>query len=224
MCSQRFTSVRVFDYADHEPLLELLSEEERLRSETFKYTDLKEKYIIRTTQLRMLLATELGRSPVELLFKTNKFGKPFLDREPSTFFNMSHSYDKFAIALCRHAEVGVDIERVNLNIEVRDLSSRFFSTIESDNLLACPVELQADIFFNIWTRKEAFIKCIGQGLSFGLDNFAVDHSDMEHPNVLFTDWDPNESKLWDMRSSSTGDYKLAVAAKGGLGEVEWVGI
>jgi 4'-phosphopantetheinyl transferase len=91
---------------------------------------------------------------------------------------------------------------VNLNIGVKDIAARFFSRNEIMNLFALPKQQQTLGFFNCWTRKEAFIKAVGEGLSFPLDKFEVSLKPGKPAKLLATDWEPKAVSKWSIYSMS----------------------
>jgi 4'-phosphopantetheinyl transferase len=89
------------------------------------------------------------------------------------FFNLSHSHHLALFAVALEDELGIDIEWMNPNIAYLDISARFFSKTEHEQLLQTPAAGQASTFYRIWVRKEAYVKAIGEGLSHPLASFDV---------------------------------------------------
>jgi 4'-phosphopantetheinyl transferase len=105
-----------------------------------------------------------------LRFSYAKHGKPSLgDGAPR--FNLSHSHAIAALAVTQAHEIGVDVEQLRPLKE--DIAGRFFSTRENALLRALPQREQLGAFFRCWTRKEAIVKAIGEGLSHPLASFDV---------------------------------------------------
>ena len=77
------------------------------------------------------------------------------------------------IAIARGQPLGVDIERIDRDVDVGGLSRRFFAVAEADALDALPETLRAEAFVRLWTCKEAVLKALGEGLAFGLDRVAL---------------------------------------------------
>ncbi len=157
----------------------ILSKTEKIRAKSFVFPEHQNRFIIVHGILRNLLADYLHAKPEDLSFTTNKFGKPDSrlrgnDRE-QVHFNISHSRDLILFAFAKNHNIGVDIEFINKDINL-DIAERFFSAHEAQALLKMPAAQQPRAFFNCWTRKEAFIKAIGKGLSFPLNKFDVDIS------------------------------------------------
>jgi 4'-phosphopantetheinyl transferase len=148
---------------------------ERARAERFVFEQHRRRFTAARGLLRETLAEELGLDPGGLRFEYAARGKPSLaaGQGAGLRFNLSHSEDRLLIAIGRELELGVDIERVRDDIEHDAIARRFFSEAERAALLAQPVASRAAAFFVIWTRKEAYIKLLGGGLSIPLATFEV---------------------------------------------------
>jgi len=122
---------------------------------------------------RQILARYLGADPRSLTFDRGAFGKPFL-RSRELRFNLSHSGEFALLAVARESEVGVDVEEIREIEDAAMIAEQNFSPGESRKLRAVLDSASGPAaFFNCWTRKEAFIKAIGEGLSHPLDTFEV---------------------------------------------------
>lgn len=160
-----------------------LSEAERHRAARFVTPELRQRYVIAHGRLRQILGSYLHADPSSLQFDAGPKGKPRLrhvDLAPGTEgpgglrFNLSHSAGMALIAVTCGREVGVDVERRRPGIDTESLARRFFSETEAQAVLSSRPNQRADVFFKIWTRKEAYIKARGAGLSLPLDSFSVD--------------------------------------------------
>ena len=97
-------------------------------------------------------------------------GKPYFLYNESLHFSISHTKSHIAIAL-HDKEIGIDIEntrKCNLN-----LAKRYFHPEEYIYLSSLPKEEQDEAFTKIWTQKEAFVKCTGEGIAGGFNKFSV---------------------------------------------------
>lgn len=150
-----------------------LSQEEVQKAARFRTDDLSRRYKNTHSQLRHILASYLKMLPSEIRFSTGAHGKPSLEKTSDVRFNLSHSSETGLVAICRGQEVGIDIEHWRENVDRRALARRFFSPGEAEQISAYPDEKQAGAFFACWTRKEAYIKGLGGGLSIPLDSFEV---------------------------------------------------
>nr|VFK47515.1 MAG: phosphopantetheine--protein transferase domain-containing protein [Candidatus Kentron sp. TC]VFK50603.1 MAG: phosphopantetheine--protein transferase domain-containing protein [Candidatus Kentron sp. TC] len=177
-----------------EVLRETLDKDELQRAERFRFPEQRRRFIVARGILRMLLARYLRKPAVRITFEYNRYGKPFLREEESnlhagvspdsarTFpgrddvvqFNLSHSKGMVLYAFSLDRRVGIDIEWVRRKISDTDrIVARFFSPREAKILLGVPEHCKKDAFFGCWTRKEAYIKARGKGLSIPLDRFEV---------------------------------------------------
>src|SRR5579864_3680422 len=186
----------------------MLSAEERDRAGQFRFDRHRRRYIVRRGILRELIGSYLGRDPADVAFVHNAYGKPAL-RDCNLYFNLSHSRGMALYAFCRGAAVGCDLEWRDPQFAAEQIPERFFSRDEVDALRSLPVSRQTEAFFNCWTRKEAYVKAAGQGLSIALDSFDVSLA-------------PNESAVflrggdgWSIESfSPVPGFQAAVVARG----------
>ncbi|MDQ2106326.1 4'-phosphopantetheinyl transferase family protein, partial [Azospirillum isscasi] len=152
----------------------LLSPDETARAARFATAELRSRCVLRRGLLRHLLGRILGCAPATLAFAYGPMGKPFLPGGPA--FNLADCKDDVLIAIAPGGEVelGVDIERLRRVPDAAGIAERFFAPEERAAFAALPGALRDEAFLNGWTRKEAFIKATGQGLSTPLDRFAVE--------------------------------------------------
>lgn len=184
-----------------ERLRSSLSEDELERSNKFKFQKGRRRYIVARGCLRDILGRYLNLEPSQLRFIYNSHGKPELDSgygQGSLTFNLSHSHELSLIAVARDRQLGVDVERVRPNVAEEKLARRFFSEREVADLQSLPEELWERAFFTCWTRKEAFIKARGQGLSLPLNQFDVSLN-LEDPATIYSiQGDVAEAKKWSL--------------------------
>jgi 4'-phosphopantetheinyl transferase len=111
--------------------------------------------------------------------------------------------------------VGIDLERIRLDLAVAEIAERFFSRREVAMLRALSTDVQQQAFFRCWTRKEAYIKARGEGLSLPLDQFDVSLAPGEPAAVLGTQPDPSEASRWSLQELTPAPgYAAALAVKG----------
>lgn len=159
-----------------ESYLRTLAEDERTRASRFHFDTHRRHFVAGRGFLRALLARYLHTTPEEVRFAYGQYGKPLLDgahRESPLRFNASHSGDWAVYAFVQDHEVGVDVEHIKADFETEGIAERFFSALEVQTLHALAEEEKPAAFFRCWTRKEAYIKAIGSGLSHPLDSFDV---------------------------------------------------
>ncbi|CAO3410709.1 4'-phosphopantetheinyl transferase family protein [Azospirillum largimobile] len=160
----------------------LLSADELERADRFLMERLTDRFVLRRGLLRLLLGRFTGRDPAALVFDYGTHGKPALPGGPS--FNLSDSEDSLAIAVAAEGRIGVDIERLRPIESADGIADRFFHTAERAALQALPPDRRDEGFLLAWTRKEAFIKAAGVGLSMPLDQFAVEVTPGAPPALL----------------------------------------
>ena len=150
----------------------VLSAEERDRAGQFRFERDRRRYAARRGILRELIGSYLDCDPAGIAFVNNAYGKLALARS-GLRFNLSHSHGVALYAFCQGADVGCDIERRDAKFAAEQIPERFFSRDEVRALRSLPVHEQTQAFFNCWTRKEAYIKAMGRGLSIDLGSFDV---------------------------------------------------
>jgi 4'-phosphopantetheinyl transferase len=182
--------------------LKLLSPDEKSRAHKFRFIKDSMNFIIARGILRSLIGKYLEINPAEVSFRYSEFGKPDIADNHFLQFNISHSQNIALFAFTKKLNVGVDVEFVNPDIEVKDIAAKFFSPNEVSNLFALPEKKHTLGFFNCWTRKEAFIKAVGEGLSFPLNKFEVSLEPDEPVKLLATDWEPKDVSKWSIYSIS----------------------
>lgn len=152
-----------------------LAPDERNRGARFRLERDRQRFIAARGVLRDLLGRYLQTHPGRIRFVYNAFGKPDLSPEFGSRlkFNLSHSAGLALIATAADSNVGVDLECIRAQCDYAEIARRFFSTVEIDQLHALPSHLYAEAFFNCWTKKEAYLKARGEGLSIPLNSFSV---------------------------------------------------
>ncbi|MDF0677168.1 MAG: 4'-phosphopantetheinyl transferase superfamily protein [Nitrospira sp.] len=145
-----------------------LDEVERHRAARLVREDLRQRYVLAHGGLRAVLSRYLGVDPNVIALNRSATGKPFLTKElrdrSAITFNLSHAHDRALIAVSKAQEVGVDLEFVRADIEVENLSKRFFTRSEHTAVMQVPEERRATRFFRYWVAKEALLKTQGIGL------------------------------------------------------------
>ena len=196
----------------------ILTDDELDRANRFFLEIDRQRFIAARGTLRSILSRYITIYPGHLRFYYNQYGKPFLAPEFSSTllnFNLSHSGSMALFAITRNMEIGVDVERVRSDFEYEEIAKRFFSVNEVATLLMIPTEKRLEAFYNCWTRKEAYIKAHGKGLSLPLDSFDVSFAPGEPPMLLITKDEPQERSFWTLLDLKPGPgYTGALAVKG----------
>ena len=191
-------SIRLDREADRvEQLGRLLTPDEWERANRFRFDKHRRQYVVGRGALRTLLGAYLGVRPELVRFTYGPRGKPFL-AEDSTglFFNLSNSDELALVGLIRGPEIGVDIEYLKPMPDCEQIAERFFSESERVVLRGIPKERKEETFFNCWTRKEAYLKAVGEGLAAPLDSFDVTLAPGEPPRMLTIKGDPGAASRW----------------------------
>ena len=181
---------------DAHSALPCLAEEERARAMRFHFDNHRRDFIVARTFLRSVLARYLDQDPTQIKFEYSSYGKPALaasSRGAPLFFNLTHSHQLALLAVTAQAEIGIDVEFIRA---VDDgIAERYFSRAEVADLRALPGALQNEAFYNCWTRKEAYIKARGGGLSLPLDDFDVSLAPGT-PAAILAVRNGEEASLW----------------------------
>lgn len=151
----------------------LLDAQERARADRFVFPHHRERFVRAHGVLRRVLAAYTGQNPEALSFIAGRYGKPALTGSQGVAFSLSHAGDGVAIAVTTGHEIGIDIETPRVMNDRDDLVRRYFSASEIAAYDSTEPARRDDAFFRLWTRKEAFVKGIGLGLSRPLDSFTV---------------------------------------------------
>lgn len=197
----------------------ILGDDERFRADRFRFPQHRHHFIAARGALRTLVGRYAGMPPEKLRFEYNQYGKPALAEELNVSllqFNLSHSGELALYAFTYGRELGIDIEWTRRRIDQIDqIARRYFSEAEHTALSALPEHLRQQAFFNCWTRKEAYIKARGQGLSLPLHQFDVTLAPGEPAQLLATRDDPAQLARWSMQALQPGtDYVGALVVEG----------
>jgi 4'-phosphopantetheinyl transferase len=179
----------------------VLSSDEIARAERFHFTHDRQHFVRCRSTVREILGRYLGIPAQDIRFSYEANGKPQIveDQNPRQLrFNISHSSDLAVMAVVAGRAIGVDVEKIRPDVEYLELAERFFSTNEYKALSALPSKQLSRAFFACWTRKEAFIKACGDGLSFPLSEFSVS-IDPDAPAALQeVRADPRAATRWSL--------------------------
>ncbi|MBI3405300.1 MAG: 4'-phosphopantetheinyl transferase superfamily protein [Acidobacteria bacterium] len=199
-------------------LEQTLDQLERERAATFRFPRDRQLFIVSHGALRAILGRYIESPPASLQFSQNSFGKPALGNSMAGMdlkFNLAHSGDRALLALNIGREIGVDLEFIQEESDCGQLAKRFFSPWEISELMSLPIEERRAAFFRCWTRKEAFVKAHGEGLSFPLNSFDVSLAPDEPAVLLRTHDSPNEAARWSlMNLDMDSNFAAALAVRG----------
>ncbi len=209
-------------------LQQTLSTDEQTKAERFHFPKDRSQFIVSRGALRAILSRYLNINSHILRFDYNPYGKPSLiaaQGGDTLRFNLSHSRGIALIALTQNRDIGVDIEGINPNISYLEIAESFFSSLENTMLRSLPEHLQLTAFFTCWTRKEAYIKAVGKGLSIPLNQFDVTLAPGEPAALLNVEDNPEEASRWSLiELIPSSDMVAAVAVAGDCSKLhcwEW---
>jgi 4'-phosphopantetheinyl transferase len=194
-----------------------LDQGERNRAERFRFQRDRERFIVAHGRLRAILGGYLGVAPERLSLCYGAHGKPALAPEcgAALSFNMSHAHELALYAIALERSVGVDIEHMRPGIADIAIAERFFSPREVAALQAIPDAERSLAFFTCWTRKEAYIKARGEGLSLPLDQFEVSLTPGAPAALLDVAGDQQERDRWELHALDPGPgYVAALMVEG----------
>jgi 4'-phosphopantetheinyl transferase len=201
-----------------ERLASCLAADERQRAARFRFERHRRQYEVGRGALRTLLGGYLGLPPGEVCFAYGERGKPSLASPPpggsDLHFNLSNSNELALVGFVRGVELGVDVEYRKPMADLEQIAERFFSASERDALRQLPAHQKPEGFFNCWTRKEAYLKAVGQGLAARLDSFDVTLMPGEPPRMLTLEGDAARAARWFFeRFQPAPDYVGALAVE-----------
>jgi len=199
-------------------LAQTLCADERIRAERFYFEQHRQRFIVARGLLRTILGYYLGIAPDQLQFCYGSRGKPALVETPSGStlrFNLSHSEGLALYGVTRDRELGIDIEYIRPITEMEQIAKRFFSVQENAVFCTLPTNQKLAAFFNCWTRKEAYVKAIGDGLALPLDQFDVSLAPGEPARLLAIKGDRSGANYWSLQELSPAPgYVAALAVEG----------
>ena len=184
------------DYSE-EKAHALLSPDERDRAQRFHFPLHRRRYTIRRGMLRLLLGRYLHQDPASISFSYGSHGKPALPGK-ELHFNLSHSGNQACFAFSSTSPLGIDLEHVRPMPDLLGVAGTICSSVELTALHSLPPDEQTRAFFTCWTRKEALVKALGQGLSYPLDRISVSFD--EPARLLDVQPDQTEWMQWHFHS------------------------
>lgn len=189
----------------------VLSAPERERADKFAFPHLRERYVVAHAIMRQLLGGYLRVDPASFVYEIAERGKPSLPGKP-LHFNLSHANEHGLLAVTKAGEVGVDIESIDRKLDRTGIAERFFSRAEADELASLSPELQPEAFCNLWTRKEAWLKATGAGISEGLNQVEFNCRPGEPARLLRIKGDEREAASWFIQSFRPPDGHVGAIA------------
>lgn len=197
-------------------MFEILSADELERADRFHFEKDRSRFITARGMLRQILGKYLSQHPKGIHFEYSSYGKPGLGPDSgfgNLKFNLSHSDGLALLAITQDKNIGVDIERIRHDISIEQIAGRFFSFDEINSLDKLFEQQKNELFFQYWTRKEAFLKATGKGLSFPMEHCDVSTmSGREFSPVIIQ----KEGSDWHVKDLFPGEgFAAAIAIEGG---------
>jgi 4'-phosphopantetheinyl transferase len=201
---------------DIERFSALLSPDERARQARMLAGNVRNRFTIARATLRLLAARYLGIQPTEIEFSYGPRGKPaFAATHEDLYFNLAHSEDVAVYAFARGHEVGIDVERLREIPDMNQIARRFFAPDECAALESLAPGDRALGFYLAWTRKEAYIKAVGDGLHIPLDSFSVTLRPGEEARLIGFDTNSKCARHWNLHHfEAASAFVGAVAYRG----------
>jgi len=174
-----------------------LSTDERQRAEQFRFPRLRERFIVGRGGMRAILARYTGSDPSRLQFSYSLRGKPRLT-DSALEFNLAHSDELALLAVTDSVPVGVDVELIRPMPDGLDIARRFFAASEVAAFADVPTDAHDEAFFNLWTRKEAWLKATGDGISESLSKVEFTFRPGDTARVVAIDGNPRAAVEWSL--------------------------
>ena len=203
-----------------------LSNNEARKKDRLHFAKDRDRYIIRHGALRETLGVYLNKPASDVDIEYTKYGKPIIvetSASSSLQFNLTSSKELALIAVTCMNQIGVDIEYIIDDFPWKDIALSYFSSGEIEQIFSLREESRKRAFFDCWTRKEAYIKASGEGLSNPLDRFEVSICPGDRAQLLHHDEDPQESSRWSLQAIDIGNqkYTAAFAVEGQVNEYKF---
>jgi len=203
----------------------ILPDYETERASRFYFEEHRRRYKVAHGALRTILGRYLSADPHTLHFDHGPKGKPQLadPNHQHLAFNLSHSGELALVGLTLKPAIGVDVEELRPLRDMLNLAKHTFAPSEYETLNALPSDQHIEGFFNCWTRKEAYIKAIGLGLSQPLDEFHVSLRPAEPARLLWALDQPDAQERWTFDSYTPfPGYLGAVAVEGEISDLQFL--
>lgn len=183
-----------------EELRSLLSDDELKRAEKFRFDKHRDRWIASRAMLRSILSVMTQQPPELVAFEYDEHAKPYLPRSSNherIHFNLTHSSDLALLAVTSVGPVGIDVERIKPLSNIDAVVSRFFSPAERHAFFSVTSDVdQLKLFYTCWTRKEAYLKALGCGISKPTHTFDVTFMSSSEPEITAIDGDNNAARDW----------------------------
>ena len=193
---------------EFENALSKVDDEQRERIMRYHFTEDRKRGLIGVLLSKYAISKAFGIPEDEILFEKNKYGKPHVVGRSGVHYNISHS-GEYVVCAVGESPVGIDVQEIKDGS--LDIADRFFSGEEKAELATKEGDARRKLFYDIWSLKEAYIKCIGMGLSKPLDEFGVVKKDGEY---VLCENGAESGEYHFMKYEFDANYSLCVCSKG----------
>ncbi len=201
---------------------DILSPDESARATRIVIGEKRDQKAASRAQLRRILSRYLDSDPRGLRFEYGEHGKPGLPEHPDRSFNLSHSEKVGLVGVTRDIRLGVDVERARARRDFSGLAKRFFSAEESEALHELAESQWPAAFYRAWTRKEAYLKALGTGLTFPSNGFTIDFTGEGPGRVVATDMPGDDAAIWRFADVQLGaGFTGAICFEGPERAIRW---
>ena len=198
-----------------EDMEEILSDDERARANRFAFERDRQRFVVSHGLLRRILEGYMRVPASSLHFRYTEKGKPELPGGELRF-SLSHSSEMVVLAFTRSSQVGVDVEDASRSLDTEQIAKSHFSRREYQAFSAIPSSFKLEVFLNCWTRKEAYLKAVGVGLSLPLNSVEVTLKPCEEPGILAVHGDGKSAASWSLYNLNLPSGYIGAVAIDGL--------
>ena len=193
----------------HPKSSDILSIDECKRLNSITHTAAKKRFFLGRSFIRHVLAFYLNRSAKDIIFEYNAYGKPFQQHDTKLSFNLSHTANKFALAISFTGDIGIDIERHKSRRNILDIADEVLTTDEQQWFRKLTNQEQVIQFYRLWSLKEATLKAQGSGLYIPMQSFGF------KKGLLVAEWNSllGATNLWRWSHFSEKSFSVAIALK-----------
>ena len=194
----------------------VLTPEEKERAARFRFESLRRSFVVTRGVLRCLLGRYSDVHPSRIRFNYGLKGKPALAPATGIEFNTTHSDGVAVFGFTLGCPIGLDLERIRPLSDIQQIAEHFFCSEEAAEIMSSRPDERERAFFHCWTRKEAYIKATGDGLSVPLDSFRVTLQPDEPAGFIHLGHDRNAANAWRLHDLClVSGYAAALAYYGG---------
>jgi 4'-phosphopantetheinyl transferase len=190
----------------------VLVAEELNRAARLRFRTLRRSFVVTRGMLRVLLGRYLNQHPASIRFAYGLNGKPKITSSAGIQFNLAHSHSMAVVAITSHCPIGVDLEHIRPMPDMRDVAKHFLCAAEAAELMSLLPSERERAFFRCWTRKEAYLKALGDGLSAPLDGCRVTVQPNQPARFVHLGHDRVAAETWALHDLLLpADYAAALA-------------